>query len=334
MSGTGSDQVVVVELVPAPPSRRPGLERPLSWVFTVLGGVGILIAVAVVLLGLLFVDDLAGGAEGGLSVTSDVLDAALDTIDTAEALLESTAETLGTVDEALQNMQAGFEELDLALEDMSGLVGGDLAESIEELQDVFPGLVTAGESLDVTLGALAVLGLPYDPEQSLAEAFREVDASLQGLPEQLRAEGLLLESARGDVAATGSSLLRISANLASLRTDLFATSRLFARYRTDVAAAKSVVVRAQGDVETWRPVAIAGLVVLGVVIGLWQLVPIHLGWRLRRDRPRGGQRRASRLRPVWRRAGPSQSSEPGGTSTDSGSAPARTSSSRPTTDRM
>jgi hypothetical protein len=236
----------------------------------------------VAVFGFTLTDDAVDDFSGGITAMSDMLAVSSDTIDAAEQVMEITSEALVSVDVALVEFEQGMGDMELVLEDMSSLVGTDLADSLGSLRDAMPRLVQVGDYLDNILEALSFFGVPYDEELSVGDSFREVAASIALVPERLQSQGDLLLAARDDLVEARTGVLAVSESLAELQTELDATSELFIRYRETVAEATEVVDAADGNVGEIRGVAPWLVIALGVMIALWQAIPLYLGYRLRK----------------------------------------------------
>jgi hypothetical protein len=241
---------------------------------------GIVVGVAIVVLGFVVVG-LAEDVGDGTGVVAEVLESTAEGIDAAQSILSAADEGFGSVDQGIDEFRQGLGEFEAALADMSDLIGVDLADSFDALQTSFPGLIEVADVLDTTIEALAFLGLTSRSDSSLADAFRQMDAALADVPESLREQGRLLEEGRTDLVAVRSSLDEIDVSLDRMQAEFAAAAVLFEDYRVGIDDARGSLVRAEGDVDTWRPVAGWALIVAGVLMVLWQGVPLYLGARIR-----------------------------------------------------
>lgn len=256
--------------------------RYLGWGFTILGVAGIVVGIAVVVLGFVVLG-LTEDVGDGTAVVADVLESTSEGIDTAQSILSAADEGLGSVDQGIDEFSDGLLGFETALTDMSGLVGGDLADSFDALRASFPGLIEVADVLDDAIEALAIFGVTSDAETTLGEAFRQMDQSLVDVPESLREQGRLLEEGRADLVEIRASLDEIKVSLADMQAEFSAAATLFDEYRIGVDEASRSVGRAESDLNQWRPVAGWALIVAGILMVLWQGVPLHLGARIRRS---------------------------------------------------
>lgn len=255
--------------------------RYLGWGFTALGMAGIVVGVAIAVLGFAVLG-LSEGVGDGTGVVGDVLESTAEGIDTAQSILSAADEGFGSVEQGMDEFRDGLVEFEAALGEMSDVIGADLADSFDALQASFPGLIEVADVLDQTIEALAFLGITSTSDLTLGEAFRQMDASVAEVPESLRRQAGLLEEGRGDLAAVRSSLDQIDVSLGRMQIEFAAAAVLFEEYRIGVDEARGSLVRAEGDLDTWRPVAGWALIVAGVLMVLWQGVPLYLGARIRK----------------------------------------------------
>lgn len=261
--------------------------RVLGWVAIAVGTVGILLGAALVWIGLGVVDRAATTLDDGLGIADDTLVAILDTLDVADATIATTADSLLEMQVSLGAVRGSMNRVDGLLGETADIVGGEIAPSLDSLLAALPGLIDVGDTLDRTLRSLSFLGVPYDPDQPIAEGFREMETALGPVPGRLRAQGDLLAEMRTDLASTGDSLERVRGDVADIRVELEATSVLIGRYRDSASDGTVLVADIRRQVEDGAPVARFALVALGAFFVLYQVFPMWLGWRLVRGRPIG-----------------------------------------------
>jgi hypothetical protein len=254
--------------------------RYLGWGFTALGIAGIVVGVAVVVLGFVVLG-LTDDFGDGTAVVSDVLESTAEGIDTAQSILSAADEGLASVDDGMDDFRDGLIEFETALTDMSGVIGVDLADSFDALQQSFPGLIEVADVLDRTVEALAIFGIGSDSELTLGEAFRQMDLSLAEVPESLREQGRLLDEGRTNLVSVRDSLDQIEASLVQMQAEFAEAAVLFEEYRVGVDEARGTVGRTESDLDRWRPIAGWVLVIAGALMVLWQGVPLYLGARIR-----------------------------------------------------
>lgn len=277
---------VTIELIDPRPDVDASPDRS-AWVGPVVGRValaagvvGVVLGVLLVWLGFGVVDRAAGTIDDGLAIADESIVAILDTLDVAEETVAITADSLLEMQVSLGSVTGSIRRVDGLLGETADIVSGEIADSLDSLVDALPGLIEVGDTLDRTLRGLAFLGVPYDPSQPIGDGFREMQTALVDVPRRLREQGALLEDMRADLVSTGGSLERVRADVGEIRGQLADAARLFDGYRAAAVDGSDLVSSIRAQVERGAPTAKTALVVLGLFLILYQVVPIYFGWRL------------------------------------------------------
>lgn len=263
------------------PENRWG-PRYLGWGFTSLGIAGVVLGLAISGLGVVVLGLTGDVGSDTKTVLAEVLESTEDGIDTAQSILTAADEGLASVDEGVVEFRAGLADFDSALADMSDVIAVDLADSFDSLRETFPGLIGLADVLDDAIELLEAFGVESNSDTTLGEAFRAMEESLLDVPEQLREQGRLLDEGRADLASVQSSLDQIATSLGLMREEFAAAALLFEDYRAGIGEIEVTVDRAGADIDRWRPVAGWALVAAGILMVLWQAVPLYLGSRVRK----------------------------------------------------
>jgi hypothetical protein len=163
-----------------------GRVRATGRAISTIGVVGLVTGLVLAIGGWFAISDFFRGIDATLLITGEAMhtvEATLDTADEALAVLNSTLEVAAA---ATDQASASAETVAAAVDEAAGIIGGDLPESVEEIRTAMPGLIDAAAVIDRTLSGLAFIGVPYDPEVPLDEAFRNLDEELAPLPQSLR----------------------------------------------------------------------------------------------------------------------------------------------------
>lgn len=151
-----------------------------------IGILGLVGAVLITLVAWLLTEDLFHRLGDSLGVTGEALLTVGVTLDVADNALEILTESLDTAAAATGHAAASSQTVAAAVSQTVVIVGEELPMSIEAIRDAMPGLIEASNVIDNTLSGLALLGVPYNPEVPLDQAFAELDRQLAPLPEGLR----------------------------------------------------------------------------------------------------------------------------------------------------
>lgn len=247
--------------------RSISLQRPLSVGFVILGVIG----AAALWVGTDFVTRLAA-ATAVVSETSDVIE---ETIDTADAVIASVSSGLVGADTIVADIAESTDRTAAVIDDASQLLMTDVADSVEAVEASLPALIGAGRVIDDTLSALAIFGVPYDSEVPFADALVDIDRSLEGLAEELRAQGADLGAIAEPVRSAGVETARLATTLSDIQIALADARLQLADYRTSATELN--------EVAAGTPVDPGLLTVLGRAFSVaWLLVGVLLGslfWR-------------------------------------------------------
>lgn len=247
------------------PSNR--LLRTLSVAFVLLGVVGAAAA--------WIATDLVTRLAAATAVVSETSAVIEETIDTADAVIDSVSTGLEGADTIVADIAESTDRTAGVIDDASQLITTDIADSVASVEASLPALIGAGRVIDDTLSALSIFGVPYDSEVPFAEALTDIDRSLDGLAEKLRAQGGDLGAIAEPVRSAGVETARLATTLADVQTALADARVQLADYR-----ASSTELRGLTEATAVDP---GVLIILGRAFSVgWLFVGILLGalfWR-------------------------------------------------------
>ena len=232
------------------------LNRTLAIALLILAGVG---AAAVWV-----ATDVAtrlSAATGVAAESADVLD---ESIDTADEVISSIGAGLGGADLIVADISASTELTAGVIDDASLLLRTDVADSIESIERTMPGLIEAGSVIDNTLSALAFFGVSYNSAVPFGEALSDVEGSMAGLADELRAQGAGLGEIAGPVRRAGEETAALAMTLSDVQDALLDAQSQLAEYRSSTAGLRELADTTSVDVDL--------LSVLGKVLAVaWAL---------------------------------------------------------------
>lgn len=204
-----------------------------------------------------------------LDASAGVAADSIDTLGTSLASLEATADAL----------DGAFADGEVLLADLAELVRGDVASSIAAIDGALPGLIRVAGTIDGTLSALSrlPLGPAYDPEESFADALRELDTSLEGLPAQLQEQAGLIEDTGANLDQVGGGIAELATQLAGFEATLQQSAELLDTYEATIADGTALVDDAVDDLGLQLQLGRAAVVLLAVAFAALQVVPLQLG---------------------------------------------------------
>jgi ABC-type transporter Mla subunit MlaD len=232
----------------------------------------------------------------GLDLAGRHLDGTFVTVQTHLDTITDTLILMGdTVNEALtglETVEATLRQAATALDATAPLIveAGAMAEnvagSIEGFNATIPTLVTLSESIDTLLRGLARLRLgTYNPEKPLPAAIQEIGDNFAPVPDQLRHFGEGVVVVETNVDAIGTNLEGIAGNLEAVTAALAGLPGLIDGFVKNMEVIEAQVTGLRAQVAAAIGFLRIGAVVLFVWLGLSQLLPLYLGFRLLADRP-------------------------------------------------
>ena len=215
-----------------------------------------------------------------LELASDLLDSVGGTVISVDAVLDDVSDGLRTTQQSMADASVTLTQLSALTSNLGGLVGEDIPASLDSVRaSLAPIQATAG-LLDGTLTALSFVGVDYDPEVPLDEAIDDLDARLAEIPQRLRDQAPLIESAAESLSGFGGDTLTIAQDLSDLRTRLSEASFTVGSYRQTVTEADALLADVESAVGSRLTVLRVAIVVLGLGLATTQTVPIAFGWWL------------------------------------------------------
>lgn len=250
-------------------------------VLTAVGVIGIVLSIAMGILGWRLVGDLGSSAEQSLKLSGE----ALITIDRTIVVVR---ETVGTLGDGLATVEGSLSDASTTLENASDLfdvtadvAATDLPESIASVRQALPPLITSAESITDAIGALSIFGINTGPTQPLAEPIIEIETNLAQLEERLRTQAGAITEIGSDFDSFSADANDLANNVGQMNRDLAEAEALLVDYETTAANARGAIETTQTEVSRTVSTARATVVVLAILFGLSQAAPIMMGQILR-----------------------------------------------------
>lgn len=222
-------------------------------------------------------------------VALDVIEASLSVAPELEAAGEPSRGMVGSIDETLDEVRDGLRTLE-AIADRVATSTGDVADVVDEvailstdripaalasLEEALPALVDTAAVIDSTMRTLSILGVEYRPQVPLDEAFSDVQAQMEGLPESIRTQGEGLGALVDELRASSTDTERLVGQIDTIERSLADTQVILADYGTALDSLErlgEVSDRIQASLPVGR-IALAVLALAGLLLGAigWQL---------------------------------------------------------------
>lgn len=274
------DREAVVAYAEDPMLRRARRDRMAGVAMMSVGAVAVVAAVAGMVAALRFIDVLTDQADATLGVTEQAVAAVADTIGLAQDTLPVVAGSLETVTMGVADASGALDDISALLDEAAGLTGEDIPQSIGAIRDTMPGLIRSSELITRTLNALSFLGIEFDPEPTLADSVRGIDAGLTSMSTRLAEGSTLIGEVAGDVVGFGETADAIATDLVSLESTLNEATVLLDTYAATADDAAELVATTRSGLEDQSSQLRVLVILIGIALAAGQLAPIYLGWRL------------------------------------------------------
>ena len=248
---------------------------------TAIGIVGIVLSLAIGILGWRLIGDLGNAATQSLTLSGE----ALITIDRTIVVVR---ETVGTLGDGLATVEGSLDDASTTLESASDLfdvtadvAATDLPASIASVRQALPPLISSAESITDAIGALSIFGINPGPTQPLAEPIIEIETNLVQLEERLRTQAGAIAAISTDFESFSGDAADLADNVGQMNQDLAAAESLLIDYETTAANARDAIETTQAEVSKTVSTARATVVVLAVLFAMSQAAPITMGRILR-----------------------------------------------------
>ncbi|HEX2155084.1 MAG TPA: hypothetical protein VHL52_14055 [Acidimicrobiia bacterium] len=152
----------------------------------------------------------AASAAGPSENLTEVVDDTLSEVRTALV-------TLGSITD---QVAASTDEAANVVEEVADLSTGQIPATLASLEEALPALIDTAAVIDETMRTLSFLGVDYEPQVPLDEAFQEVQSELDGLPEQINEEGERLAALVAEIRTTGTDTGLLADQITTIEASL------------------------------------------------------------------------------------------------------------------
>lgn len=251
----------------------------------VLVGVGVAGALATLvgtIIGVVLLGAVDRSLRDSVVVTADALEALQAAVEVADVLVDDVSSTLFDAALASRAAAGGADAAVEVLDGAADVTGDQVAGSLAAVEDSLPALIDVAGVIDSTLSALDRLpiGPTYDPDVAFDDALRGVEAELDGLPEALRAQAVLLRDGAVELGDVGRSAAFVADDLEELARSLRDAGDVLGEVRSTATDASGVLEESTagltGGTATLRVLS----AVSGAALTVGQLVLAAVGWWL------------------------------------------------------
>ena len=206
-----------------------------------IGVIGLVGALLLTLVAWLLTEDLFSRLDDSLDVTGEALTSLGLTLDVADDALATLSLALDTTASATAHAAASSETVADAVTQTVVIVGEELPASVEAIRAAMPGLIEASNVIDNTLSGLSLIGVPYNPDVPLDEAFSNLDRQLAPLPAGLRANAAVIADLVPEAEGFHEQTVLLTSQVETMQESVSEAREIIDQYRTQAIRFDTVV---------------------------------------------------------------------------------------------
>lgn len=249
-----------------------------------IGAFGIVVSLLAIVIGLRFLGHLDRALEDSVGVAAQAVDALGSTVEVAGETLTGVTAILEGTGQTTRDLSAALADAEEMLLRTAELSDDQIAGSLEAVDESLPALIQAAAVIDRTLSALSVvpLGPEYDPAEPFDDSLRGIQEELADLPEALRDQADLIREGSTDLGRARVGTAEIADDLDGLHATLSTSAELVDEFAATASEAQELVLAEQAGIDQQLALARLLVVVLGLTLAAGQVLPLGIGWLLRR----------------------------------------------------
>jgi hypothetical protein len=249
-----------------------------------LGVVGLLSSLGGIMIGRALVNEADLALQRSLVLTAETLEALQASIAVAEDTVVLVEGGLEQAEVTTQALVGTVEEGADVLHGTADLTEDRIAGSLDAVEEALPSLIQVAAVIDRTLSALSSVpfGPSYDPDEPFDESIREVQRSLAGVPEDLRAQAVLIRAAGDNLSEVAQGTAAIADDLEAIRTGMIGAVDVLGAYTVTATDAADLIADTREGLGRQVRLARWLITLLGLTIAAGQVIPLAIGWSLLR----------------------------------------------------
>lgn len=216
------------------------------------------------------VDQALSATGDGLDIAGESLAQAVSTVRTLETTVTEVADTVGSSVPALESI--------------STLVGVQLPATIATTQETLESVADSAEAMDDFLAVMSATPFlrtsEYSPDAPLGQGFRDVAASLDGIPASLLLTREQLIATSRNLSGLKDSLGTMARDVGQIAISIGQAEAVLDQYEDVIGQLQSSVRWIRDSLPTWVKWLRVGLSLLLVWLGIAQFALITQGWEL------------------------------------------------------
>lgn len=266
------------------------LERPslaesrenLGNLLFVLGMVGLVAALIVGVAGWLLADRANNRLADTVDPLSDLVVNVSESVEASQVIVARTIEAVEGIESATRSAGRTLDSISRLIDSTSDVIGGDLADGLDDAVGTLPALVDTGRIIDRTMRTLSLVGVDYDPEVPLDESLAGLEQSLRPIPEQLRDQVAALEEVGTDIDVVVLDAGSLAATLLEARIEMTEAQDILATTGGNVSRAAESLASIEGDLDTYDLLSKIVVVAVAVALVAASMAPLLIGAHFRR----------------------------------------------------
>lgn len=249
-----------------------------------IGAVGLVVSLLSVVVGLRFLGHLDRALEDSVGVAGQAIDALGSTVEVAGSTLTGVTEILEGTADTTRDLAEALRDAEAVLRATADLSEDQIAGSLDAVDDTLPTLIQVAAVIDRTLSALSSLplGPDYDPTERFDDSLRAIQQQLDGLPDALREQAVLIRDGSRDLRTVRVGTGAIAADLDDLHATLDASAQLVEEFAETATNARELLGGDRRGIDRQLAFARILVVLMGLTLAAGQVLPLGVGWLLRR----------------------------------------------------
>jgi methyl-accepting chemotaxis protein len=275
------------------------IRRMLGIAMLLVGVSGIGASVVGLRLGHAAVEAIGADLESSLLLLSESLDTVGDSLLLAKSTVGDVNQGVKELEGTLNDLVLTIDETQPLLEELGGIASEDIPDSVEAMQESFPGMSQVAGVIDDTLTTLNRfrideeilgfrinydLGINYDPSMPFDETVDQIGQSLDGLPARLRGLRVQVDTTSDNLELISQDMETLAISLAEINGRMEGIDPLIDEYNSIVTDVNDRARRIRRDLADQVDDARRVVTFLMLWLGLSQFAPLYLGWELAMSR--------------------------------------------------
>lgn len=246
-------------------------------VLRTIGVVGVVAALVVGVAGWILSERANSRLTGTIEPLNDLVVDVSESVDATQVIVARTIEAIEGIEAATRSAGRTLDAISALIDTTSDVIGGDLADGLDDAVGTLPALVDTGRIIDRTMRTLSLVGVDYDPDVPLDESLAGLEASLRPIPEQLRGQVAALEEVGTDIDVVVLDAGSLAATLLEARIEMAQAQEILAGTGESVARASESITSFQDDLATFDLLTKVVVIAMSLALLAASVAPMLIG---------------------------------------------------------